>query len=258
VPCIFKKSAMNNELPFIFTEQLAKNKIEVVYAKVLNIENTSMQIKKVSTSLQVYYGKYVILATGIKNSSVQTAINTEKYYGRGLSFCAPCDVIYYLRKNVAVTGNNEYGAKIALYLSEFVNEVHYVISDSFLVASKVVIQNIMANKKIQVYYGSTLSKVNGELAIESADIIHQKTGIQLKLEIVAWFCYDRFQGNIDFVKAGVIGDNYIGTSYNMETNIPGIYAVGAVRESGIKRLVYCFSDALTAVNEIDHNLYFQK
>ena len=69
--------------------------------------------------------KAVIYATGCKNRPLGVP-GEEKYYGRGLSFCAVCDGAFYKGKRVAVIGGGDTALDDAMYLSDICEKVYLV------------------------------------------------------------------------------------------------------------------------------------
>lgn len=72
----------------------------------------------------MYESSTVILATGI---SFDTPVKGEKeFLGKGVSYCATCDAMFYRNKTVAVAGFSKDSESEAKFLSEVASKVYYV------------------------------------------------------------------------------------------------------------------------------------
>ena len=63
----------------------------------------------------------------------------EKFYGRGVSYCAICDGALCKNKKVAVVGNSEHAIDDAIYLAQYANKI-------YLINEKDSINDILMNK----------------------------------------------------------------------------------------------------------------
>ena len=71
----------------------------------------------------------------------------EKFYGKGVSYCAICDGSLYKDKNMVVIGNSDYAIEEALYLSKYAKKILLINTDDELSANKGLLQYIKTNWK---------------------------------------------------------------------------------------------------------------
>ena len=95
--------------------------IEIKSEEVLHIENNKEEFV-VKTENQEYKAKSIIIATG--NKKIKPNIKgIEKFEGKGISYCAVCDGLFFKDKNVVVIGNGKFAINEAEYLKNIVKNV---------------------------------------------------------------------------------------------------------------------------------------
>ncbi|MBO5244986.1 MAG: NAD(P)/FAD-dependent oxidoreductase [Selenomonadales bacterium] len=72
----------------------------------------------------LYNARAVILATG--TSSSKPFEGEQTFLGKGVSYCATCDGMFFRGKNVAVIAYGKEGESDAAYLADLCKEVHYL------------------------------------------------------------------------------------------------------------------------------------
>ncbi len=258
IPILLSAKAKDNELLNAFSEQLAKHQGLVVYEKVLSLEEQNLTLKTIRTDKNIYTSRAVIIASGMRNIVPDASKYMNKFLGRGVSFSAPCDVIFFLAQRVAIVGNNEFGAKIALYLADFVQEICFIVDGSFISATEMIKEAVIKNPKIKIFFGHKITELLGDEFLQGCRVVNTKNKMDV-LGVKALFVYENMSGNAEFINDKIkLNHGFIPTNENMETNMPGVYAIGSVRDAFHKRFLYCMSDALTAVNEVQNFLYFNK
>lgn len=151
----------------------------------------------------------VILATGVtKGKSIE---GEKELLGKGVSYCATCDGMFYKELDVVVVGETEEGEEEANFLSELCENVYYVpyykeIND--------------LNPKVKVISGK-VSKVVGDEVVEGVEINNEVIECQGVFFAKASTPMDSFVYGIE-----VDDKNAIIVNRNMETNIKGLYAAG--------------------------------
>ncbi|MEK6557248.1 MAG: NAD(P)/FAD-dependent oxidoreductase, partial [Candidatus Margulisiibacteriota bacterium] len=186
----------------------------------------------------------------------------QKFYGRGVSYCAPCDIAFYLKQPVMITGLGENLVKAALYLSGYVKHVYVVTRSSLIQGAATLVRDVMKEPKITFYLESEVERLDGKEKLESIRIYKNGDHSESVLDVSVLFIYEAIEGNADFLDSSpgieVTDELLVRTGVTMQTGVAGIYAIGGVREGGGKRLIVAVSDALVAVNHIQNYLYFLK
>ena len=154
----------------------------------------------------------VIVATGIELK--KDLIGEDRFFGKGVSYCATCDASFYKGKKVVLIGYNEESVEEANYTSEVVDKLIYVNMDK---------ENPELNEDIEV--------INGEVPVE---FIGEKNPTKLKFksgkEIEAdGFFIIRDSAKPERLVPSIKTDNeHIIIDKNCRTNIRGLYAAGDV------------------------------
>lgn len=231
-------------------EQVNALKIPYQYGNVLKIENRETE-KIVYTEKEEIHTKTIILATGRKPKKLGLEKETE-LVGRGVSWCATCDGIFYKNQEVAVVGGGNSALEEALFLSTVCKNVLILYRGENLRADSILQQKVMEKENIEVYYHTTVKQL-----IETEDhlssIIILENEEEKELQVQGLFIYIGFEPDINAFKDLnlVLNNNYIVVDKNMKTNIPGIFACG----DAIKKELYQIS---TAVGEGSQAAYTVK
>ena len=83
------------------------------------------EIKEVVTPFGRYQGRTVAIATGASPRKLGLA-EEDAFVGKGVSYCATCDGMFYRGKTVAVIGGGNSAVEEALYLSRLCEKVYLV------------------------------------------------------------------------------------------------------------------------------------
>lgn len=84
--------------------------------------------KVIKTKTQTYYAKSVVIATGASARKLGLT-GEEELLGRGLSYCAACDGMFFKDKTVVVVGGGNSAAGDALLLSRVCRKVVSAAAD---------------------------------------------------------------------------------------------------------------------------------
>ena len=185
----------------------------------------------------------------------------KKYYGRGVSYCAVCDGFFFKDKTVVVVGGGDTAAEEALYLSKLAKHVYLAHRRDALRASKILQQRVMDECKIEVLWNTVLTAIEAdEAGVASVDLKDTQTGEQRKLSVDGVFIFIGFDPNNQVVPAGVKmnAEGYVVTDETCETKIPGIYAIGDLREKYARQIVISAADGSTAALAAAHYVETKK
>jgi thioredoxin reductase (NADPH) len=225
--------------------------------KVLGIEITSekvLEIKKsknfeVITNKEKYLSKKIILATGSEKRAL--GIEREKEFtGKGISYCATCDAVFYKNKIVGVIGGGNAALTAALLLSKFAKKVYIIYGrDKFFKAEPIWIEEIKKNERIQPIFNSTLTKLIGEKKLEGVEVNRKEI-----LELDGIFIETGSDPRINIAKQlGIkLEENEIAVDKNQRTSLKGVFAAGDVTNNPLKQIVTaCAEGAIAAKSAYD-------
>ncbi len=222
-----------------------------VYEDVVDVDLEG-EIKTVKTNSNEYKAKSVIIATGTR-TRLMGSKGEQELIGRGISLCATCDGPFYEGYHVYVIGGGDAAVEEAIFLTRYAKEVTIVHRRDELRATKIIQERAFANEKINFIWDSEVEEVSGENGLECITLKNRKTGEisnivssdENKIGIFVFIGLDPntelFKGKLKLNEKG-----YIPTNENMETEIPGVYAVGDVREKELRQVVTATADGAIA------------
>jgi thioredoxin reductase (NADPH) len=190
----------------------------------------------------------VILATG--GSPRKLGIpGEEDYYGQGVSYCAVCDGFFFRGKEVIVVGGGDSACEEALYLAKLASKVYLVHRRNALRASMILQQRVKADCNIEILWNSVLTEIKaGDQGVDSVTLQDTQSGDLRDMPIDGVFIFIGFVPNNQLVPAGIRlnSEGFVITDEKCETSIPGIYAVGDLRERYARQIVLAAGDGCLA------------
>lgn len=202
----------------------------------------------------------VILATG--GSPRELNIPGEKeFYGKGVSYCAVCDGFFFRDKTVVVVGGGDTAAEESLYLAKLAKQVYLVHRRDALRAGALLQQRVKAECKIEILWNSLVTEIRADAqGVSAVKLQNTQTGNKSDLAADGVFIFIGFEPNNKLVPAGtkMNASGYVVTDEKCETNIPGIYVIGDLREKYFRQIVISASDGATAALAAAHYVETRK
>ena len=223
-------------------------------AEFLMAEVTSLALegrdKVVTTNDEAYRARSLIIAAG---SSLRTLgiPREEELYGSGLSHCATCDGPLFENQIVGVVGGGDSAADEALTLTHHASKVLLFHRRGELRAQKVLQDRLLSNAKIEVLWNTAVEEILGEDQVGGVQFRDLATGLVDQIDLSGLFVYVGLEPNSQFVRGVLSLDNagHIPVNVRMETEVPGIYAAGDIRQHSVAQLASAVGDGATAAIE---------
>ncbi len=196
----------------------------------------------------------VILATGGTPRKLQVA-GEEEYYGKGVSYCAVCDGFFFKGKKVIVVGGGDSACEEGLYLAKLAEKVYLVHRRDALRASRILQQRVEAECKMEIIWNTVISDIRAiDGAVHEVRLKDTLTRQERDMPIDGVFIFIGFDPNDQLVPAGVRKnpDGFVITDNQCCTNIPGIYAIGDLREKYARQIVLSAADGCMAALSAAH------
>lgn len=209
---------------------------------------------------EVLHAYAVILAAGGSARRLGAPGEVENF-GKGVSYCATCDGFFFRDKSVVVVGGGDTALEDALYLAKITSHVTLVHRRDAFRASRILQQRVMAESKIEVILNTTVAEIksneNGVCAVTLKDT---RTGDQRELPTEGVFIFVGFSPNNQLVPVGieVSASGYVITDEKCETSIPGIFAIGDLRQKYANQIVIAAADGCTAALAAAHFVEMKK
>jgi thioredoxin reductase (NADPH) len=203
--------------------------------------------KILQTSGGEFHAKAVIIASGSHSRKLGVPGEVE-LTNKGVFYCATCDGPRFVGKVVAVAGGGDSGVTEALFMSGFVSKIIIIEIMPQMLATKMLQERVLANPKIEVRCGMKIEAICGSDKLEFLELADVKTGQKSTLKVDGLLVRVGLIPNTVFLK-GTLLLNPIGqvmVNAQMETEIPGIYAAGDVRDNSPMQIVTAVSDGATA------------
>lgn len=212
--------------------------VEFVYGDVQKIELDG-QKRIVKMDPEDITAKAVIIATGSTNRKLGIP-GEEEYSGRGVSYCAVCDGAFFKDENVAVVGGGNSAISEGLYLANLAKDVDVIHRRDQLRAESVLQTRAFKNPKMEFTWDSVPVEIVGdETKVTGVKVHNKKTDEDKVIDASGVFIYIGNMPNSEPFKELKITDDqgWIITNDQMETTVPGIYAVGDVRQKKLRQIV---------------------
>ncbi len=203
--------------------------------------------KVVETSKATYRAKALIIATGASPRRLNVP-GEDRLTGRGVSYCAVCDGALYRGKTVAVIGGGDSAVEEAIYLTKFAEKVYLIHRRDALRAEKVIQNRAFANEKIEFIWDTVVNEVEGDPIVANLKLYNRKEEKEFDLPVQGVFIYvgifpnnNLLESRIDLNEAGFAVTNPL-----MQSNLPGVYVAGDLREKPLRQVVTAAADGAIA------------
>jgi len=190
----------------------------------------------------------VILATGGSPKKLDVPGERE-FYGKGVSYCATCYGFFFRGKTVVVVGGGDSAAEEALYLAKLCKKVYIAHRRDELRASKILQQRIFDDCNIEMLWNTVVTDIRaGSDGVERVELKDTVTADTRELDVDGVFIFIGFNPNNQLVPAGtrMNADGMVVTNEKCETNSPGVYVIGDLREKFARQIVLSAADGCTA------------
>ena len=194
-----------------------------------------------------YRARAVIIATGSRLRSAGIP-GEERLRDRGVSHCATCDGPMSMGQTVGVVGGGDSAADEALTLTEYADRVLLFHRRDELRAQQTLRERLLEHPKIDILWNTQVTEVLGEESVTGVRLRDSASGRDSEIALNSLFIYVGLEPNSELVRGLVKSDNagHIPVNLSMETEEPGLYAVGDVRQHSVAQLVASAGDGATA------------
>lgn len=218
--------------------------VNFVYGDVQNVTVDDQQMKHIQTDSDELVASAVIIATGSNNRKLGVP-GEEKFSGKGVSYCAVCDGSFFKGKNVTVVGGGDSAISEGLYLANVTDGVNVIHRRDQLRAQKVLQNRAFDNDKIDFTWNTSVTEILGdENHVTGVKIHNNQVGDDTTLDTYGVFVYvGNFPNSQIFNNLNITDQaGWIITNDQMETTIPGIYAIGDVRQKQLRQITTAVGD----------------
>jgi len=207
----------------------------------------SSPVKKIITADKELFAKTIIIATGAKPKKLNVK-GEKEFIGRGVSYCAVCDGAFYKNKTAAVVGGGNSALEEAQYLTRFCNTVYLVHRRDEFRADKIIQKRVFENKKIKLILNSTVEEIIGDSKVREIKVKNVLNNEYTNIKIDGIFPYIGLSPNSELFNNQLKQDElgFIITDNTMQTSIPGVFAIGDIRNTPLRQVITAVSDGAIA------------
>ncbi len=212
----------------------------------------SSTIKTLRLGEKTLTAKSIIIASGASPKKLN--VGEEKFMGKGVSFCATCDAPFFRDKTVVAVGGGDTAVQEAIFLTKFVNKVYLVHRRDELRATKILQERAFSNDKIEFVWDSVVTGMDGFFGVENVHVKNVKTDEAKTIKADGCFVWIGIVPNTDFLTNSLELDEwgFIKADKHMETSVPGVFAVGDVRDTPLRQIATAVGDAAIAAVSAEH------
>lgn len=238
-------------------QSVMKFKPDFEYGDVQNV-TVEGDKKLVKTDTAEYAAPVVIIATGADHKHLNVP-GEEEYSGRGVSYCAVCDAAFFKDEDVAVIGGGDSAVEEGLYLSQLAKSVTIVHRRDQLRAQPTLQKRAFAKDNVNFIWNAQTEAIDGDdQKVTGITYKDKETGEEKTLAVAGVFIYvGVLPQTAAFKDLGILDEQgWIPTDDHMRTKIPGVLALGDVRQKDLRQIANAVGDGSIAGQEAYN--YIQK
>jgi len=244
-------SISGRELIEKFLEHSKKFGAEIRNESVVKIKKNETGLFEVKTSVGIYQAQALIMAMGAVYRKMNIP-GEKEYTGKGVSYCATCDAIFFKGKTVSVVGGGNSAVVVALELADFAKKVYLIHRGEKMSAEPAWLEKLNNLKNLEILKDNEVLEIKGKEKVEKI-ILTKPFNDKVSLSVDGVFIEVGTDPGVELAKKiGVETDeqNYIKVNADMSTNIAGIFGAGDITNGSNKFrqvLSACAEGALAAV-----------
>ena len=235
---------------------------EMIQDHINKVDLSKKPFTATGDSGQIYTADSFIISTGAQARWLNLK-SEQEFKGFGVSSCATCDGFFFKEKEVAVVGGGNAAVEEAIFLTKFATKVKLIHRRDELRAEKLLQEKLKANKKIEIIWDSAVDEVLGDInpkGVTGIKIKNLKTNKITELKVHGLFiaighdpATSLFKDQLDMDKEGYL----ITKSDSTETNIPGIFAAGDVKDKKFRQAVTAAGMGCMSALEAEKHLSYK-
>ena len=232
---------------------------EMIQDHINKVDLTKKPFEAVGDSGQIYTADSFIISTGAQARWLNIE-SEQKFRGFGVSACATCDGFFFKDKEVAVVGGGNAAVEEAIFLTKFASKVKLIHRRNELRAEKMLQEKLKSNNKIEIIWDSVVHEVLGSKepkGVHGLKIKNVKNNKISELKLDGLFvaighdpATSLFKDQLKMDKEGYL----ITKPDSTETNIPGVFAAGDVKDKIFRQAVTAAGMGCMAALEAEKHL----
>ena len=234
------------------TERFCEIREHIMIKSIKNVDNGFLlevkSIHSLEEKIDEIFAKSVILATGASHRHLNV-LGEEEFLGRGVSYCATCDGMFFTGRDVLMIGGGNSAAQEAIFLKNLGANVKLVHSGRKLRCDKHLL-DLLNEKEIPIILNARAKEIKGNMMVESVlfAIDGKEEEIPTNGVFISLIGNNPSNELAKELNVPLDEDGYIITDKNQATNVKGVYAAGDIT-GGLKQwVVACSEGAIAATS----------
>ncbi len=227
---------------------------ETKLTEVLSVELAG-PVKQLRTKSGTYQSRTVVLATGAKPRELGLPGERE-LRGKGVSYCATCDGMFYRGKTAAVVGGGNTAVSDVLYLSRLCQKVYLIHRRDQLRASRVYLDPLQNAGNVEFVWNSQVQEILRGDKVTGVRVREKTSGETREIPCDGLFVAvgylpetELYRGQIELDEAGYVkADETTRVKAPDGSFLPGVFAAGDLRAKPLRQIVTAAADGAVAAH----------
>lgn len=231
-------------------------------AEELGIQKEHESVREVNFScypfwLKTYSKEYSAKSVVISIGTLPRKLNVPgeaEYNGKGVSYCATCDGLFFQNRTVVVVGGSNTAVEAALFLTDFASKISLIYRNDQLHANKELQEQASNNDKVDFISNSIVEEIQGDgNTVNSVLLKNINTEKQTVYPTEGVFVFignvpntKIFRGQLELDEQG-----YIVTDKYQHTSVEGVFAAGDVQEPVLQKPIISAGTGVAAAMEAE-------
>ncbi len=244
------------ELMSKIQEQAERYGARLEYDQVTSVELTDGQTQTLTLSSgKIIEAEAIIIAVGAKPRWLGLE-SEERLKNAGVSACATCDGAFYRNVPVAIVGGGDSAMEEANFLTKFASKVYLIHRRDEFRASKIMIDRVKRNEKIELVLNSTVTEVLGDKEVEGVKISNVIDNSEKVIEVKGFFVA---LGHVpetglykDFLE--LYNQGYLIIHDGSKTKLKGVFSAGDCADPKYRQAIHAAGMGCAAAMDVEKYL----
>jgi thioredoxin reductase (NADPH) len=200
-----------------------------------------------------FLAKKILLAMGTEHRKLNVPGEVE-LMGKGVTYCATCDAMFYRNKITAVAGGGNSAMTAALYLADICEKVYLIYRGDELKGEQVWKDEIANNPKIIKIKDTQVVELKGEVKLEKV-VLDKSFENESELAVSGIFIEVGTKPKTEIFKnaGGEVDEgDRIKVKIDQSTSLPNVWAAGDITNgsNGFRQILTACAEGAVAVESI--------